>query len=437
MQIVIAGAGSVGYELARSLSGKNEVYVIEKDKEKIDRLSELDVIAIKGNAANLNVLKEAKADKADIFLAVTGNDEVNILAALSAKKMGAKRTLVRVENLEYTDKPVTRYHPLGFDIVVCPPLVLAQEIAELVGIPFAEEVVTLSGGEMDVIEFQISDGSPVIGKNSGNLNLPSDVVLASIHRNGDVILPGEDDFRVGDRVIIVGKREEFEKLGEIFGQQVVRRVTIFGTSEISSYLAETLYRSRVNVKVIGASKKACEELTEKLRGIRIVCGDSLDLEFLDREEVGKSNAVVALTDSDERNLMVSLLSKSLGAERAIVKVEHEEYIKIFEKVGIEHVLNPKKMTIMEVQKLLLLDKVEVRTIADISGAVVMEIEVNNPKLKDKSIAEVQLPKNTAIWVVIRNNKCLAPHPDLRLELGDRVVLRTTWDKVKKVGEMFG
>ncbi|MEM0302355.1 MAG: Trk system potassium transporter TrkA [Archaeoglobaceae archaeon] len=437
MQIVIAGAGSVGYELARSLSGKNEVYVIEKDKEKIDRLSELDVIAIKGNAANLNVLKEAKADKADIFLAVTGNDEVNILAALSAKKMGAKRTLVRVENLEYTDKPVTRYHPLGFDIVVCPPLVLAQEIAELVGIPFAEEVVTLSGGEMDVIEFQISDGSPVIGKNSGNLNLPSDVVLASIHRNGDVILPGEDDFRVGDRVIIVGKREEFEKLGEIFGQQVVRRVTIFGTSEISSYLAETLYRSRVNVKVIGASKKACEELTEKLRGIRIVCGDILDLEFLDREEVGKSNAVVALTDSDERNLMVSLLSKSLGAERAIVKVEHEEYIKIFEKVGIEHVLNPKKMTIMEVQKLLLLDKVEVRTIADISGAVVMEIEVNNPKLKDKSIAEVQLPKNTAIWVVIRNNKCLAPHPDLRLELGDRVVLRTTWDKVKKVGEMFG
>lgn len=437
MLIVIAGAGSVGYELARSLSGKNEVYVIEKDKEKVDRLSELDVIAIKGNAANLNVLEEARADKADIFLGVTGNDEVNILSALSAKKLGAKRTLVRVENLEYTDKPVTRYHPFGFDIVVCPPLVLAQEIVELVGIPFAEEVITLSGGEMDVIEFQISEGSPVIGKNSGNLNLPSDVVLASIHRDGDVILPGEDDFRVGDRVVIVGKRDEVEKLGEVFGQQVVRRVTIFGTSEISSHLAESLYRSRVNVKVIGASKKACEELTEKLRGIRIVCGDLLDLEFLDREEVGKSNAVVALTDSDERNLMVSLLSKSLGAERAIVKVEHEEYIKIFEKVGIEHALNPKKMTIMEVQKLLLLDKVEVRTIADISGAVVMEIEVNNPKLKDRSIAELQLPKNTAIWVVIRNNKCLAPHPDLRLELGDRVVLRTTWDKVKKVGEMFG
>lgn len=437
MQIVIAGAGSVGYELARSLSGKNEVYVIEKDKEKVDRLSELDVIAIKGNAANLSVLKEAKADKADIFLAVTGNDEVNILSALSAKKLGAKRTLVRVENLEYTDKPVTRYHPFGFDIVVCPPLVLAQEIVELVGIPFAEEVITLSGGEMDVIEFQISEGSPVIGRNSGNLNLPSDVVLASIHRNGDVILPGEDDFRAGDRVVIVGKRDEVEKLGEIFGQQVVRRVTIFGTGEISSHLAETLYRSRVNVKVIGASKKACEELTEKLRGIRIVCGDLLDLEFLDREEVGKSNAVVALTDSDERNLMVSLLSKSLGAERAIVKVEHEEYIKIFEKVGIEHALNPKKMTIMEVQKLLLLDKVEVRTLADISGAVVMEIEVNNPRLKDRSIAELQLPKNTAIWVVIRNNNCLAPHPDLRLELGDRIVLRTTWDKVKKVGEMFG
>ncbi|MEM2727338.1 MAG: Trk system potassium transporter TrkA [Archaeoglobaceae archaeon] len=437
MQIVIAGAGEVGYELAKSLSGKNDIYVIEKDKEKVDRLNELDVIAVRGNAANINVLKEAKVEKADIFLGVTGNDEVNILSAISAKKLGAKRTLVRVENLEYADKPVTRYHPFGFDIVICPPLVLAQEIVELVGIPFAEEVITLSGGEMDVIEFQVAEGSPVIGKNPNDLNLPREIVLASIHRDGDIILPGEGNLRVGDRVILVGKKDEVEKLGDLFGQQVVRRVTIFGTNEISSYVAETLYRSRVSVKIVGASKKACEELSERLRGIRVVYGDFLDLDFLSREEVGKSNAVVALTDSDERNLMLSLLSKSIGAERAIVKVEHEEYAKIFEKVGIEHALNPKRMTILEVQKLLLLDRVEVRTIADISGAVVMELEVNNQKLKDKRLVELQLPKNTAIWVVIRNEKCLAPYPDIKLELGDRIVVRTTWDKVKKIGEIFG
>ncbi|MCX8172044.1 MAG: Trk system potassium transporter TrkA [Archaeoglobaceae archaeon] len=437
MQIVIAGAGEVGYELAKSLSGKNDVYVIEKEKDKIDRLSELDVIAIKGNAANLNVLKEAKIEKADIFLAVTGNDEVNILSGISAKKLGTKRVLVRVENLEYADKPVIRYHPLGFDFVICPPLVLAQEIVELVGIPFAEEVITLSGGEMDVVEFQISEGSSAIGKSFKDLNFPQDVVLASIHRNGDVILPGEDDLRVGDRVVVIGKREEVERLGDLFGQPVVRRVTIFGANEISSYVAETLYKSRVSVKVIGASKKSCEEISERLRGIRIVCGDFLDLDFLSREEVGKSNAVVALTDSDERNLMVSLLSKSLGAERAIVKVEHEEYAKIFEKVGIEHALNPKRMTILEVQKLLMMDRVEVRTIADLSGSVVMELVVNNEKLKNKRIAELHLPKNSAIWVVIRNEKCLAPHPDTSLEIGDRVVVRTTWDKIKKIGEIFG
>ncbi|MCS7144487.1 MAG: Trk system potassium transporter TrkA [Archaeoglobaceae archaeon] len=437
MQIVIAGAGEVGYELAKSLSGKNDVYVIEKDKEKVDRLNELDVIAIKGNAANMNILKEAKIERADIFLGVTGNDEVNILSGISAKKLGAKRVFVRVENLEYADKPVTRYHPLGFDVVVCPPLVLAQEIVELVGIPFAEEVITLSSGEMDIVELQISENSPVIGKGFMDLNLSPEVVLVSIHRNGDVILPGEENLREGDRVVIVGKREEVEKLRDLFGQPVAKRVTVFGTNEISSYVAETLYKSRISVKVVGASKKACEDLSEKLRGIRVVCGDFLDLEFLNREEVGKSNAVVALTDSDERNLMLSLLSKSLGAERAIVKVEHEEYAKIFEKVGIEHALNPKRMMILEVQKILLMDKVEVRTIADLSGAVVMELVVNNEKIRNKRIVEVPLPKNSAIWVVIRNEKCLAPHPDLRLELGDRVVVRTTWDKVKKIGEIFG
>lgn len=437
MQIVIAGAGEVGYELAKSLSGKNDVYVIEKDKEKVDRLNELDVIAIRGNAANINILKEAKVEKADIFLGVTGNDEVNILSAVSAKKLGAKRVLVRVENLEYADKPVTRYHPLGFDVVVCPPLVLAQEIVELVGIPFAEKVITLSGGEMDVIEFQVAEDSPVIGKNPSDLNLPQDVVLASIHRNGDVILPGEGDLRPGDRVILVGKKEEVEKLGDLFGQQLVKRVTIFGTNEISSYVAEKLYRSRVSVKIVGANKKACEELSERLRGIRVVYGDFLDLDFLSREEVGKSNAVVALTDSDERNLMLSLLSKSLGAERAIVKVEHEEYARIFEKVGIEHALNPKRMTILEVQKILLTDKVEVRTIADLSGVPIIELVVNNEKIRNKRLVELQLPKDSAILVVIKDEKCLAPYPDIKLELGDRVVVRTTWDKVKKIGEIFG
>jgi len=437
MRIVIAGAGEVGFELAKSLSGKNDVYVIEKDKEKVDRLNELDVIAIRGNAASFKVLNEAKVDKADIFLGVTGNDEVNILSALTAKKLGVKKTLVRVENLDYADKPVMRYSPLGFDLVVCPPLVLAHEIVELVGIPFAEEVITLSGGEMDVIEFQISENSPVIGKSYKDLNLPPDVVLASIQRNGDVILPGEENLRAGDKVIMVGKRDEIEKIRDLFGEQIVKRVTVFGTNEISSYVAEALYKSRVSVKVVGASKKACEELSETLRGIRIVCGDFLDLEFLNKEEIGKSNAVVALTDSDERNLLVSLLSKNLGAERAIVKVEHEEYARIFESVGIDHALNPKRMTIMEVQKLLMMDRVEVRTLADISGAVVMELEVNNQKIKDKRLAELQLPKNTAIWVIIRNGKCLAPSPDLVLAQGDRVVVRTEWKEVKKVGEMFG
>lgn len=437
MHIVIAGAGEVGYELAKSLSGKNDVYVIERDKEKVDRLNELDVIAIRGNAANIKILTEAKVDKADIFLGVTGNDEVNILSAIAAKKLGAKRVLVRVENLEYADKPITRYSQFGFDVVVCPPLVLAQEIVELVGIPFAEEVITLSGGEMDVVELQVSEDSPVIGKSYKDLNLPPEVILASIQRNGDVILPGEENLRAGDKVVIVGKKDEVEKLRALFGQQTVRRVTIFGTNEISSYVAESLYKSRISVKVLGTSKKACEDLSERLRGIRIVCGDFLDLDFLNSEEIGKSNAVVALTDSDERNLLVSLLAKNLGAERAIVKVEHEEYAKIFESVGIDHALNPRRMTILEVQKLLMLDKVEVRTIADMSGVVVMELEVNNPKLLNKRLVELQLPKNTVIWVVIRNGKCLVPSPELSLNLGDRVVIRTNWKEVKRIGEMFG
>ncbi|WP_290598273.1 NAD-binding protein, partial [Archaeoglobus sp. JdFR-39] len=205
MRIVIAGAGEVGYSLAMSLASNHDVIVIEKDYSRYERVSELDVVTIQGNAANSKILKEAEVEKADVFLAVTGNDEANLLSGLAAKKVGAKNVIVRVENPEYVEKPIVRDHPLGFDVILCPQLALAHEAARLIGIPGAIEIVTFSGGRVEMIELQVMKNSRADGTKIRDLNLPPNVIITSVYRNGEIEIPrGDTVLRAGDRVAVVG-----------------------------------------------------------------------------------------------------------------------------------------------------------------------------------------------------------------------------------------
>ncbi|OYT33588.1 Trk system potassium transport protein TrkA, partial [Archaeoglobales archaeon ex4484_92] len=251
MRIIIAGAGEVGCGLAQALADKYDVFVIEKDLGRCNSLLNLDVVAIPGNAANLDTLKAARIENADIFLAVTGNDEVNLLAGLAAKKLGAKKVIVRVENPEYVDRPIIKDHPLGYDVLICPQLALAQEAARLVGLPGAIEIVSFSGGKVEMVEVQIMEGSKADGCRIKNLDLPKNIVITSIYRSGNLIIPrGETLLEKGDKIAIVGKSEEIERIRGLFGPPIVRRVTIFGAGTIGSYVAKILERSRISVKLV-------------------------------------------------------------------------------------------------------------------------------------------------------------------------------------------
>ncbi len=435
MRIVIAGAGEVGYNLATSLAPSHDVIVIEKDVSRFERVSELDVVAVSGNAANVKVLKDAGVEKADVFLAVTGDDEVNLLSGLAAKKIGAKSVIVRVENPEYVDRPIVKDHPLGYDVLVCPQLSLAQEAARIIGIPGAIEVVTFSGGRVEMIEFQVMEGSKADGKTVAELNLPQNIVIASIYRNGHIEIPrGDTVLRAGDRVSIVGKTEDIEMLKGVFGPPVTRRVTIFGAGTIGSYTAKILSKSMMSVKLIDSSLDRCEALSSVLDGVRIVCGDATDIEFLIDEEIGKSDAVLAATESDEKNLLISLLSKNLGAKIAIAKVEKREYVKLFEAVGVDVALNPRSVTYNEVSKLLRTMRIE--TLAEIEGTAVVEVVVRNMKLVGKALKNLPLPKDTIVGAIVRGDECIIPRGETKIKYGDRVLVFASWDEIEKVEEIF-
>ena len=435
MRIVIAGAGEVGYNLAMSLSVNHDVCVIEKDPSRYERISELDVVAIQGNAANMNILKQAEVEKTDVFLAVTGNDEINLLSGLAAKKVGAKNVIVRVENPEYVEKPIVKDHPLGYDVVICPQLALAHEAARLIGIPGAIEIVTFSGGKVEMIELQVMKNSKADGRKIRDLNLPPNVVITSVYRNGEVEIPkGDTVLRAGDRVAIVGRTKDIEALKGVFGPPVTRRVIIFGAGTIGSYIARILEKGRMSVKLIESNREKCENLCASLEGVKIVCGDATDLEFLVEEEVGKSDAVVATTESDEKNLLISLLSKNLGARTAIAKVERREYVKLFEAVGVDVALNPRSVTYHEVTKLL--RRMQIETVAEIEGTAVIEVVVKNPRLVGKTFRELDLPKDAIIGAVVRGDECLIPRGDTRLEPNDRLLVFAKWDEIEKIEETF-
>jgi trk system potassium uptake protein TrkA len=395
----------------------------------------LDVEAIHGNAANMRILQSAEIEKADLFLAVTGNDEANLLSGIAAKKLGAKKVIVRVENPEYVDKPIVKNHPIGLDVIICPQLALAQEAARLIGMPGAIEIVTFSGGRVEMIEIQISADSLAAGKRIKELNLPPNVVVTSIYRNGTVIIPrGDTLLKKGDRVAVVGKIEDVESIRDLFGPPVIKRVAIFGAGTVGSYIARILEKSRVGVKIIDSKQDRCELLCSMLDRAKIICGDATDIDLLVEEEIGRSDVVVATTESDERNLLLCLLSKSLGAKMSIAKVEKREYIRLFETVGVDVALNPRKVTYHEVMKLL--GKISPETLAEIEDTAVIEVAVKNPKLAGKTLKELKLPRDSVVGAVVRGEECLIPRGDTVVNLNDRLLIFTTWDEIEEIEKIF-
>ncbi|HIP24901.1 MAG TPA: Trk system potassium transporter TrkA [Archaeoglobus profundus] len=436
MHIVIAGAGEVGYNLAKVLSENHDVYVIEKDEEKVEAVENLDVKVIQGNAANLEVLKEAYTDKADIFLAVTGCDEVNLLAGIAARRLGAKKIVVRVGNPEYVEKPIIKNHPLGYDLVICPQLALANEIVNFIMIPGAIEFISLSGGKGSIVEILISEDSPIVGKRISELNLPKNIIITAIHRDGEIIVPrGDTTIKVNDRIVLFGKYEDISKIKKKLGNPVLKNVAIFGGGVVGMYVAKMLDKSNLNVKIIDPNLKVCEQLSSNLKKVKVIHGDPTDLDFLIEEEIGKSDIIVATTESDEKNLLISLLCKSLGSKKTIAKVEKGSNVKLFEQVGVDVALSPRKVTFIEVMKNLRL--IDIRSMVDIAHEVtVAEIIVNNKEIAGKQIREIKLPKRSIIGCILRGDECIIPRGDTEIKLNDKLLVFTTWEELNVVEEVF-
>ncbi len=350
MKIVIIGCGKVGTSIARELNTSgHDITVVDNNSAAVRRLSEsLDVMGIEGNGATYEALSEAGAETADLVIAATARDEVNLYACLMARAAGVPHTIARVRSPEYTDDLYRVKDQLRLSMSINPELTEAIEISRLLRFSGALEIDSFAKGAVELIKVLVPPNSPLCDKKISQIDtLKGRVRICTVERGNEVyIANGETCIKAGDKASIVAKPEIaakfFKKSGFNIGRS--RDVILLGGGKVSFYLAQRLIKSGANVKIIERNEQRCNLLSSMLHDAMIIHGDCMDQELLLSEGIESADGVAALMDYDEENILISLYIKSVSHAKIITKINNESFDTIISNLGLESVISPKTLT---------------------------------------------------------------------------------------------
>ncbi len=444
MKIVIIGAGKVGYQLVESLAKENhDIVVIDINQAALDKINEnFDVLTIKGNGFSSNLLKKAEARDADLLIAVANSDEANVVACITAKKIGVRRVIARVRNPEYVMELEFIRNQLGVDYIINPEYATANEIVRLLlntNVSYAED---FANGRVRMSEIQIESSSHLIGRQIRDINMPQSVVITAITRNGEVIIPnGFDCIHHSDTLYIMGEKTAVDSFAKMAGVHVinnrVKNVLIVGGGKIGYYLAKKFEHRGVNVKIIEQDMDRCRELAESLSHTLVLHGDGTDLALLKAENVEEMDAFLAVTGFDEENLLVSLLAKQLGAKKVIAKVSRSNYTSVLETIGIDSAVSPRLITASDILRIVRGGKiVSISLLIGGRAEVVEIIPQEGTPILDRPLKEVGIPKGVIIGAILRNGRVIIPNGDAVIRSTDRVIVFTLDSHIESVTRLF-
>ena len=435
MRILITGAGEVGFLIASELYADHDVTVIDKDPVACARLQDMDVKVLQGNSANARLLIEAGVKKADIVVAVTGNDEVNVITCIIASHLGVRQTIARVSNPEYIDQPVQDRKEIGISYMICPELAMAEEMAR--SLYFSSMLMNrdLAKGLVELIEFKVTPGMNILGP-VDKVSLPRNCNLIAINRAGDIFIPKKDDqIQLDDHLMLLCDSKSLPDLRQMLHEaQTSPKVMIVGGGMVGFYLANRLEKMNMDVKLIEQNAERCAEIADKLSGTMILNGDGSDLALLQEEGAGKMDVVFAVTGLDDKNLLCSLLVKQLGARKILSRVNRNVYIKLFEMVGVDRAISPGQVTADAVLQRVIGGE-EVITLSDERMELVDFIARPGAKIIGKSVSK-ELPRDSLAGMVLRDGMPIVPADDFKVAAGDRVFVMSMPDVVSKVKKLF-
>ena len=437
MKIIIVGDGKVGFTLAEHLSQEeHDVTVIDTNDDALRRASEsLDVMCVKGNGASISALRESGADTADVVIAATSMDEVNMVCCLTAKRLGAKYVIARVRNVEYAAELATLKQELGIDMVINPENATAVEISRLLRFPSAANIETFYRGRVELIGFRVQEGDFIVGHplsaQSHKLQeLP--MLMCAVERCGEVTIPdGSFVPQAEDRLYLIGQPSGLTDFFKLLGRYTPRLKDVFlvGGGRIAHYLTAILEHLGMRVKIVERSMDRCRHLSEVLPRTMVICGDGTDQELLESENMAANDAFVALTDRDEDNLIISLYAMQQGLKKVVAKSNRQNYAGIARAVGLDSVISPKFITanqILQVVRGMQNSKGSVmNALYRIAGghAEAMEFLANDTTRNlGIPLKDLRLKKGILIAVLVHQNRIIIPDGSSILSQGDTVII---------------
>ncbi len=450
MRIVIIGCGKIGMTLIESLSKEDhDITVIDNSARVVDNaVNTYDVIGVRGNGANYGIQIEAGVNRADLLVATTSSDEINMLCCLVAKKAGAKNTIARIRDPEYSQQFVFMLDEMGLDMVVNPEYEAANEISRILRFPSAIKTETFSKGRVDLAELIITPENLLNGKKLSELNrlFHIKIIVCAIQREDEVIIPaGDFMLKAGDRIHFTASHHELAAFFKAIGayQHKLRNVIIIGGSRIAVYLAKNLLEAGMSVKIVEIDEERCLELSELLPNVKIIAGDGSDQSVLMEENIKSADACVAITGMDEENIIISLYAKSNHVSKVITKVNRSSLISMLGDIGLDSIISPKQITSTRILRY-------VRAMQNSKGSSVqtlyrlvnnrveaLEFYVsNNSTVTGIKLRDLKLKPNLLISTVIRQNRIIFPDGNDCIENGDNVIVVTANERLRDLNDIL-
>jgi trk system potassium uptake protein TrkA len=445
VKIIIVGAGEVGFHLAKILSEeKHDITVLDMSDARLAYVNEsLDVMTVEGGGSQIGSLQRAGASEADMLIAVTSVDEVNLTSCLLAGKLGTKKKIIRVSDPELLfEEGLVNAQDFGIDLVIDPDGLVADEIVRLIRRSAATDVLEFADGKIQLIGLRIDAESPLISRQlraiaAEYVDLPFRVV--AVQRGMRTIIPAPDDtFKKGDQVFVVCKTEQVQDMLKLSGKETAKleRIMILGGGNIARHVAAAL-ENEVSVKLVEPSKEASLKLADTLPKTMVIQGEGKDLDLLATEGIMEMDAYLAVTRDEEDNIISCLMAKHLGVRKTIAHVEKLDYIPLANTIGIDALINKKLSAANAILKFVRKGEiVSVATLHGIEAEVIEMVAQKGSPVTKKPLKDLKFPGGAIIGCVIHNGEVAIPVGSTRINPQDRVVVFTLPRAIKDVEELF-
>lgn len=451
MNIIIVGNGKVGYTLAEYLTvhHNHDVTIVDKDRDALRKASEtLDVLCVRGNGGNVRSLIEAGAEKADVIIAVTANDELNMVCCLAAKQLGTKYSIARIRDPEYTESLQLLQERLDIDQVINPERAAAQEISRLLRFPFAMNIEAFAHGRVEMVEFTVTkaDGE-ITGIPLSRLHSRyPHVQFVAVQRKNEAIVPdGSFSIQEGDRVYVSGEHVAVTRFFKLLEKNTerVRSAMLIGGGHISYYLARQLVSLGTRIKLLEIKPDKCRRLCERLESVDVICGDGTDRETLMDENMEAFDALICLTDRDEENMITGLYGVRMGVRKVIVKVNRLNTPEVLDDLGLESVVSPKVSTANAIlRSVLALSNSRSSRIQKVYGMLGGKVEameftaLAGSDFLNVPLARLKIKKGVLVSVLVRGRRTIIPFGGDHIEAGDTVILSARAGSVQDLDDAF-